>query len=44
MKSDIPGCDEGTSEDGRRAKLSRGNGLVVGFEDFQNNERGVFLA
>ena len=30
--------------DRSRAKLSRGKGLVAGFEDFQNNERGIFFA
>ena len=39
-----PGCDEGSQGDRRPAKLSRGKGLVAKFEDFQNNERGVFLA
>ena len=44
MKLEIPGCDEGILEDRRLANRSRGKGLVTGFEDGQNNERGVFLA
>ena len=43
MKLKIPGCDKGILEDRRRAKHSRGKGLVAGLEDRQNNKRGVFL-
>ena len=41
MELEIHGCDEGTLDDRRRAKLLRGKGLVAGFEDYKNNERGV---
>ena len=44
MKLEIPGCDEGIMGDQRRAQLSRGKGLVAGFGDCRNNERGTFLA
>ena len=41
---EIPGCDEGALEDWKRAKLSRGKGLVAGFEEIRNNESATFLA
>ena len=44
MKLEIPRCDDGIMEKRRRAKLSRGKGIVAGFEDRQNNERGIFFA
>ena len=44
MELGVPGCYEGILEDRKRAQLSRGKGLVVRFEGWQNNERGGFLA
>ena len=44
MELEVPECDKGTSEDKRRAKLPRGKGRVSGFEEYQKNEIGVFLA